>query len=110
MQVSSSLNTYPQTPSYPIQKVEQQLPVQTLPSEETPIPNDNVSLKENDEARQAVVAYAGYQSKIRQMEIYIQGSTGEKVDLSSSTNTLVEGYVEAKKNSDALNAYTQNSF
>ena len=84
---------------------------QTLPAPQkpevlpTPDPKEP-DLKNDDELRQAVVAYAGYQSKMTQAEIYIKGSTGESVNLTDSVDTLVEGYAQAKKQNDAIAAYS----
>ncbi len=66
---------------------------------------ESLNLKENDELRQAVVASVGYQSKINQIEIYVAGSTGNEVDLSTNTTSLLETYSDLKRNSDAINAY-----
>jgi hypothetical protein len=72
------------------------------PSQEKP---QNNTVANNDQLRQNLADYAGYQSKMGQAEIYIKGSTGNEVDLGKSTDSLVQGYLDAKKQNDAMNAY-----
>ena len=59
----------------------------------------------DDETRKALVAYAGHQSKMTQAEIYLEGMGVEDVDLTKSTDALVKGFMDAKKQNDAVAAY-----
>lgn len=70
-------------------------------------PDSIKNVNDNDVLRSLAVAYAGYQSKITQLEIYIQGSTGSEVDLDSSTEGLLKGFQTTKKQQDAMSAYAQ---
>ncbi len=85
------------------------LPAQTLPEESQnnqpngTNPSEDTQLL-SDEKRQALVGYVGQQSKISQAEIYIKGSTGQDVEL-NSTQSLVENYLDVKKQNDAITAY-----
>jgi len=95
---TSSVNTKPDR-EYQTQQTPEALP-QEKPEKNT--------LADNDQLRQNLVNYAGYQSKMTQAEIYIKGSTGHETDLTKSTDTLVQGYLDAKKQNDAITAYSQS--
>ncbi|MEA1919234.1 MAG: hypothetical protein U9N52_05290 [Campylobacterota bacterium] len=76
------------------------------PEPTPPQESEKNTLANNDEARQNLAAYAGHQSKMSQIEMYIQGSTGNDVDLTKSTDTLIQGYMDVKKQNDAMAAYS----